>query len=169
MAQTRKASEKLGPRRGPQAEIRKKAAGQQLARKPETPQPNTFELKGGYIKVTYSSTSSVGPPHLKYEDAGGTREFNGKEIRQVDTEIGRLVTVSTNQVEGASVPGTTLTILIPLFNFEEKELPFTTWAITTTRVGPQKEADGGGRSAPEGALQTYHVDPLRGTASKVIY
>jgi hypothetical protein len=87
----------------------------------------------------------------------------------VDTEIGRLVTVSTNQVEGASKPGTTLTILIPPFNFKEKDLPFTTWAITTTRVGPQKEADGGRRSAPEGALQTYRVDQLQGTASEVYY
>jgi hypothetical protein len=169
MTQTGKATEKLGPRKGRQAEIRKKAAGQRLVRKPETPQPNTFELKGEYIKVTYALSSFAGPPQLTYEDAGGVKQFNGNEIRQVDTEIGRLVTVSTHKVEGAPVPGTTLTILIPLFNFEEKDLPFTTWAITTTRMGPEKGADSGGRSAPEGALQTYRVDQLRGTASKVFY
>jgi hypothetical protein len=35
MTQARKATEKLRPRKGRQAEIRKKAAGERLVRKPE--------------------------------------------------------------------------------------------------------------------------------------
>lgn len=130
-----------------------------------TTQPNLFELKGGYIKITYSSTSFSGKPLFTYEDAEGPHQFMGKdEVRQTDTEIGRLVSVTTDQIHGTTVRGAILTVLIPIFNFKEKETPFTTWAIfTTPRSGPA------GPESPGEALQTYSVEQLTGTAQYVIF
>jgi len=131
----------------------------------EAPQPNLIELKGGYIKITYASTSFSGIPLLTYEDASGVRHFKGDEIRQLDTEIGRQVTVSTDRVHG-----TTLTLLVPIFklNLNLNESSFTTWAITTTCCELVRNGDAE-RTLPVGALQTYRVDELRGTAKKVYF
>jgi hypothetical protein len=105
----------------------------------------------------------VGGPQFTYEDAAGSRQFKGnEEIHELDTEFGRLVTVKTDQVEGTAALGTTLTVLIPRFKFQGKgnEVPFTTWAITTT---PHDQKLG------EAALQTYRVDQLTGIATKAYF
>jgi|SRR5690349_1188991 len=121
---------------------------------------NKFELKGGSIKLTYSSTSFEGPPNLIYEDAAGIQSFRGDEIRHSDTEIGELVTVGIDRGHG-----TTLTVLLPIFhlNLHRDDTAFTTWAITTTRRRPEF----GEVSSSVGALQTYRVDELRGIAQYI--
>lgn len=125
-------------------------------------QPNHFELKGEYVKVIYDSSGIAGKPQFTYEDAGGVKQFSGDEIRHKDTECGLLVTVTADQIEGRTVHGTTLTVLIPIFNLKDYESSFTTWAITTTRRPAPGEPE-----LPWGALQTYRVDELRGTAQRV--
>jgi hypothetical protein len=130
-----------------------------------TTQPNLFELKGGYMKITYSSSSFSGKPLLTYEDAEGRHQFMGKdEVRQMDTDIGRLVTVSTDQIHGTTVKGAILTVLIPIFNFKGREMPFTTWAIFTT----DQSVPGGSESSGE-AVQTYSVEQLTGTAQHAVF
>ena len=122
---------------------------------------NTFELKGNHLRIHYSSTSFSGKPILTYEDAAGTKQFMGDEIRQLDTEIGQLVTVSIDQVHGTTLHGMTLTLLIP--TFPKSEGTFTTWAIYTTRRSGLEEPE-----LPGEALQTYRVEELTGTATHVI-
>jgi hypothetical protein len=129
-----------------------------------TTQPNLFELKGGYMKIKYSSTSFSGKPQLTYEDAEGAHQFMGEEVRQTDAEIGRLISVSTDRIHGTMVKGTILTILIPIFNFKGRETPFTTWAILTTR-----RSGVAGLESPGEALQTYSVEQLTGTAQHAFF
>jgi hypothetical protein len=124
-----------------------------------TPQPNHFELKGGNIKITYDSTSIAGKPVLKYEKVGGVQNFMGDEIRRLDTEIGQQITVTTDR------HGTTLTLLVTIFNLKGYETSLTTWAITTTL----RRSDSGEPELPGEALQTYRVDELKGTARKVYF
>lgn len=114
-------------------------------------QPNAFQLSGGNFKsITYSSTSISGKPLLDYVDAAGRRHgFMGDEIRRFDSEIGWQVTVTTDRL------GTTLTLLIPIFNLGEPPTFFTTWAITTTRRHLRGQ---------DVVVETYRMDELTGKA-----
>jgi hypothetical protein len=89
-------------------------------------QPNNFELEGPSFKVTYSTTSIDGKPYFIFEDTGGVRQFRGNQIRVLESEIGRQVTVSMDQ--GC---GRTVTLLIPIF-VDRNDTSFTTWAIMTS-------------------------------------
>ncbi len=57
--------------------------------------PNLYELHGQHLRVTYSTTSFDGTARLDYKDAHQSLHFMGDQIRQLDTEIGTLVTVTT--------------------------------------------------------------------------
>ncbi|MBV8849017.1 MAG: hypothetical protein JOZ16_05470 [Methylobacteriaceae bacterium] len=42
--------------------------------------PNSYDLSGGKIKVSYSETSFGGQPLFHYEDGTKTHDFKGKDI-----------------------------------------------------------------------------------------
>ena len=44
-------------------------------------QPNFFELSGGDIKTSYSSTSFGGKPMFHYEDGKVKKDFTGDQVR----------------------------------------------------------------------------------------
>ncbi len=44
-------------------------------------QPNFFELSGGDIKMSYSSTSFGGKPMFHYEDGKVKKDFTGDQVR----------------------------------------------------------------------------------------
>jgi hypothetical protein len=123
-------------------------------------EPNVFELTGAEVQLTYSTTSTVGPPNLSYNNL----TFTGDEIRRQKSELGSLVTVILENVEGETH---TLTLLVPDVTLsgiggETTEQPIKTLAIRTTNrntfAGP-----------PLGARQIYEVLNLQGTAKFVIF
>ncbi len=126
------------------------------------PEPNLFELRGGGIKVTDSTSSFDGQPQLTYEDQKISLTFQGKEIRSLDTEIGVQLTVTLEQIPDLRT--VTLTLILPMINLQGNESPFRTQAIITTH-----KTSIGGPDLVKGALQTYRVKPLRGIARAVVF
>lgn len=123
--------------------------------------PNQFELLGRGISVTFSSTSFTGQPLLHYED--GCHEVNarGDDIRQVETELGTLVTVTLEP--DADAGELLLTLLIPRAQLEGvgDEVRISTEAILTRSRLPRGPA-------ANVQLQMYMVVALRGRATFVI-
>ena len=126
-------------------------------------QPNRFVLQSqdGFTKVDYETTSLVGQPILNLSQGSGpTRHFSGSQIRSRNTEIGRLVTVTT-QVS-VDTGSTSFSVLIPATSLaaatDHKTL--TTEAILTSHSGPN--------SVPStGVHETYQFIPLKGEANFV--
>ncbi len=127
-------------------------------------EPNLFDLRGKFTHINYSTTSIAGIPQLSYRKLGTTLNFSGDEIRVVETEIGKLVTVTIEAVPDLQT--VTLTLLIPTINLpkEDTEISIDTKAIITT-----ERTSIGGPSLVIGQLQTYRIFSLRGTASFVFF
>ncbi len=125
-------------------------------------QPNHFVITGAGIKLTYSTTSLNGLPLLTYKDSQHSLSFQGDEIRQLDSEIGQQITVTLEQVPDLRT--VTFTLLLPTINLEEPEVHFrTTGIIMTGRTSI------GGPDLVKGALQTYRLKDLRGTAQLLTF
>ena len=122
--------------------------------------PNLFELTGGGIAVTYSTTSLDGKPRLTYKKGRKTLSFAGKEITATEAGIGKLVTVLI-----AGTPdrdSTAFTILLPgiLLADRSRKASFKTIGVTTvakTSITGQ----------PTGVQQAYKAVDLRGVARQV--
>jgi hypothetical protein len=57
--------------------------------------PDTFDVSGDGLHVTYETTGPDGQPHLRYESADKTMDFSGREIRtEASGDLGTLVSVS---------------------------------------------------------------------------
>ena len=119
--------------------------------------PNFYQVQGDGIFVSYSTTSLAGQPQFSYQDSQISKTFTGDEIRVVDTEIGKLVTVTTFLTIDAG--STSFTLVVPRVNltlFETVEI--STIGITTVHrfliVGPR-----------HGQQDFYTSHPLTGTAS----
>jgi len=129
---------------------------------PLVKQANLYELSGGGIHITYSTTSFGGFPIFTYQDSSQSKQFSGNQIRTVQTEIGTLVTVTTFlTVDSGS---TTFTVLIPTVNLRSSDsVAIWTDGIATVHrflvVGPPLQ----------GQTEIYTVYPLSGTASFVVF
>jgi hypothetical protein len=126
-------------------------------------QPNSFVLQSndGKTKVDYETTSFIGQPTLNLSQGPGPiRHFVGSQIRRVDTEIGTLVTVTTQiTVDTGSTSFSLLVPAITLTSISDHE-PFTTDAIQTHHTGPN--------SVPAtGVHETYQFIPMKGEAKFV--
>lgn len=120
---------------------------------------NHFELRCGETRITYSTTSFVGPPHLSYVGAHGRHNFSGAEIATRRTALGTEVSVTLENIP--DLQAITLTVLIPAFRLpSSNEVGFQTLGIFTTThttiFGP-----------PEGPAQTYEAITLHGAAASV--
>jgi hypothetical protein len=123
-------------------------------------QPNHFVITGIGIEITYSTSSLDGLPLLTYKDRQRTLMFQGDEIHQIDTEIGQQVTVIIEQI--SDLRTVTFTLLLPTINLDQPETRFRTIAIIATH-----RTSIGGPDLVKGALQTYRLKELRGTAQWV--
>jgi hypothetical protein len=131
----------------------------------ENIQPNRFTLQScdGVTKVEYETTSFIGQPFLNLtEGSGPTRHFTGSQIRTQNTEIGTLITVTTNvTVDSGS---TSFTVLIPsigLSSVSDQET-FATEAVVTFHSGPL--------SGPQaGVHETYRFMPMNGEAQFLLF
>ena len=119
--------------------------------------PNLFTLTGEHAQITYTASSISGEPQLTYKD----RTFTGGEIDSLDTGLGNLYSVLLEAIRDLRT--LTLSRRLPDINLmEEEEISFSTYAIFTTH-----HTSIGGPLLVKGALQTYIMLPLRGTAEPV--
>lgn len=131
-------------------------------------EPNQFDLhevgsKHKNVHITYSTTSITGKPLLDYKDSTGKQHnFSGADIRTLETEIDSMVTVTLQILPDVHV--VTLTLLLPDIKLEGPAKQFKTIAILTTNKKPFA-----GVPLIKGALQTYEVIELQGTASFVVF
>ena len=129
-------------------------------------QPNRYVLQreNGFDKVDYETSSFIGQPTLVLTLGSPTspaRQFTGSQIRTVSTEIGTLVTVTTNLT--IDTGSTSFSVLIPaitLTSISDRKT-FTTEAIVTSHSGPN-------RIPSTGVHETYKFIPLKGEASFVL-
>ena len=133
---------------------------------PNIVEPNQFVLQGiGHnhkdIHINYSTTSKTGKPIFNYKDSKGAHNFTGDGIRTQKTEIGMLVTVLLEAVP--DFHAMTLTLLVPTINLDGSARKFKTIAIQTT----SKDTIAG-ESLVKGAVQSYEVIDLQGTANSVM-
>ena len=127
-------------------------------------EPNLFELEGDKTNITYSTTSITGVPQFNYQDHEISRSFNGPEIRTLEAEIGRLVTVTLDQVPDLQT--TTATLLLPTINLPQgaTESPIETVAILSI-----ERTSIGGPGLVQGQPQAYRTLNLKGRASLVAF
>ena len=126
--------------------------------------PNRFVLQSsdGKTKVDYETTSFAGQPTLNLTQGPSPtvpiRHFAGSQIRVRNTEIGTLVSVTTQvTVDTGSTSFSTLIPAITLTSISDHKT-FATVAIITTHSGPN--------SVPStGVHETYQFIPLSGDAS----
>jgi hypothetical protein len=127
-------------------------------------QPNRFELHSndGKTKVDYETTSFIGQPILNLSQGPGPiRHFVGSQIRRVSTEIGTLVSVTTQM--SVDTGSTSFSVLIPAITLPAPadRQAFTTEAIVTHHTGPITVP-------PTGVHETYQFISMKGEASFVI-
>ncbi len=146
--------------------LSKKIKGQNMTSDSKINEPNQFVLNGTGKKhkdvhISYSTTSITGKPLFSYEDSKGMRSFTGDEIRTQKTEIGTIVTVTLQSVSDSHT--ITLTLLVPDINLDNSAQEFKTIAIRTT-----SKTTIGGEGLVKGAVESYEVIDLQGTANIII-
>lgn len=78
--------------------------------------PNLYQLQGGSLTITYSTSGFDGQPHFSYQNGKQVLNFSGDQIRTVGTEVGTLVSVTVlRTIDSGS---TTFTVLIPRVNLD---------------------------------------------------
>ena len=126
--------------------------------------PNRFLLQSsdGNTKVDYETTGFTGQPILSLtQGPGPIRHFAGSQIRVINTEIGTLVTVTTQIT--IDTGSTSFSVLIPTITLTSisDNKSFATEAIITSHSGPN--------SVPvTGVHETYQFIPMKGHADFVI-
>jgi hypothetical protein len=129
---------------------------------PTTVTPNTFQLSGHHLHVTYSSTSIDGKPTLTYQDAHNGKSFRGDEIRTVECDLGTLVSVTLRMTVDAG--STSFSVLIPRMRINQNEhAAVHTECLTTVHrfsIAPQLQ---------HGQLDTYSAVALAGTAQFLVF
>lgn len=129
---------------------------------PQIVTPNLYHCSGHHIQVTYSPTSFVGEPRLTYQDAHQSKSFSGDEIRILDCDLGKLVSVTLRMT--VDTGSTSFSLFIPHMQIVEGTIAsLQTQSVTTLHrfsVVPQFN---------HGQLDTYTTLPLHGTAQFVIF
>jgi hypothetical protein len=127
--------------------------------------PNRYVLQSsdGNTKVDYETSSFIGQPvlNLTQGPGGPIRHFTGSQIRTRNTEIGSLVTVTTQLT--VDTGSTSFSVLIPAISLTatSDHKTFATEAIVTSHTGPN--------SVPStGVHERYQFIPLQGEATFVL-
>ena len=128
-------------------------------------QPNRFVLQSsdGQTKADYETSSFIGQPSLNLTQPPGhpIRHFSGSQIRTMHTEIGTLVSVTTQIT--VDTGSTSFSVLIPAITLTAvgDHQTFATEAMVTSHSGPN--------SVPvTGVHEKYQFIPMRGEASFVL-
>ncbi len=124
--------------------------------------PNLYNLTGLGVQVSYATSSITGEARFSYSDTRQTLNFAGREIRELETEIGRQVSVTIESIPDLRT--ITFTLLIPAVNLQD-----TVARIQTTAIYTSHATSIGGPGLVAGQTQSYRSINLSGTASKVYY
>ena len=92
---------------------------------------NRFDLHGRNVTVTYGEAGANGKPYLTYVSADQSLTFKGDQIRILNTDLGKVVSVSIRMTIDAG--STSFTILVPrvLVPNGSTKTPIKTVGITT--------------------------------------
>ncbi|HXO19719.1 MAG TPA: hypothetical protein VOA87_07310 [Thermoanaerobaculia bacterium] len=123
---------------------------------------NLFELHRGGTRITYSAGGIDGRAHLHFEEGERQLDFAGDQIEEVDTRVGRLVTVELSFVADGSSEA--LCLLIPHVNLDSGggDASCKTVAVRTTLRSRLA-----GPSGVAGQVESYSAKTVRGTARVV--
>jgi len=125
-------------------------------------QANLFQLSGGGRHVTVALNGVDGQPHFTYQDTHQTLTFKGDEIRQLDGDLGLVVSVSIRRTIDSG--WTSFSVVLPHVNLPgEQVIPIQTEGITTVHRFSLVPA------LNTGQLDTYTVTSLHGTAARVFF
>jgi hypothetical protein len=125
--------------------------------------PNKYQLSGGRLHITYTTTDKSGQPHVSYQDSTRTLSFTGNQIRETKTEMGTLVSVTIRMT--VDTGSTTFTLLVPTVNLASASSPaqVKTYGISTVHRFSVVPA------ANRGQTELYTTTELSGTASVVLF
>ncbi|HZQ51378.1 MAG TPA: hypothetical protein VFB14_04225 [Bryobacteraceae bacterium] len=130
-------------------------------------QPNRYVLESSdqKTKVDYQTSGFTGQASLNLTQGpspiGPIRHFAGSQIRTICTEIGTLVSVTTEiSVDTGSTSFSVLIPAVSLTAISDHET-FATEGIVTSHSGPNSVP-------PTGVHETYRFIPMKGEASFVL-
>lgn len=124
--------------------------------------PNSYQLQGSGLFVSYTTSGIDGKPHFDYHDAHIVLHFTGEEIRTADLEFGMLVTVTISQTP--DVGSTLFTLLVPHVNLDQTQpAHITTRGVTTIQRSSLVPA------RDHGQTDLYSITSLTGTARLVMF
>ena len=132
-----------------------------MASTPDTT-PNLYELQGDKVRITYSTSSISGQPQFNFSQGRKALHFSGPDIQTGKTLIGTLVTVKID--ETPDLKRVMFSLVLPDVNLQQsgKKANIKTIGIIATI-----KTSIGGPTLTKGALQTYKVKNLAGTAKIV--
>ena len=123
---------------------------------------NMFTVAGGGLHVSYSTSGIDGKPHLSYQDPMRSLSFTGDEIRRVECDLGAVVSVTI--VRTVDSGSTSFSLLVPHVNVP----PFGSVSISTEGITTH-HAFSIVPAFNRGQRDFYHVTPLQGAASNVVF
>ena len=123
--------------------------------------PNLYNLQGKDFSAIYSTSSISGKPQLSVERKGKVENYQGDEIRRLDTEM-RSSLITVNLEAQPDLYTLTLTLAIPPMNLDGTEAPFKTFGVLTTN-----RTSIGGPNLVEGQIASYEIVSLTGQAKSV--
>jgi hypothetical protein len=128
--------------------------------KKEFQKANLFELSGGSIQVTYTTSGLEGIPLFSYRDSNVNIQYSGTEIKGEQTEIGEVLTVMLKQIPDSLT--VTFSLILPVVNVLPGSAGSQIQVLGVTTTTHTSIAG----SVP-GAAKTYSVEKLQGLAQAV--
>lgn len=129
---------------------------------PQLVTPNLYHCSGQHIHVTYTPAGIDGKPHFTYQDAHQTKSFKGDEVRIVECDLGKLISVTLRMT--VDTGSTSFSMFIPRMQISEgTTAAMQTHGVTTLHrfsVIPQLN---------HGQLDIYTPTPFHGTAQFVLF
>jgi hypothetical protein len=122
---------------------------------------NTFTLRNRRTSVSFSATSITGQPLMHFKDRQHEVSVRGEDIRQVETEIGTMVTITLEP--DADAGALLFTLVVPRVVLAApgiEKTVVTQGLYTRSRLPPRLPASV--------QLQTYEAVELKGSASFVV-
>jgi hypothetical protein len=125
--------------------------------------PNLYQVSGGGLHVSYSTTGIDGQAHFHYQDSIHSVDFSGAAIRTIASEVGIIVTVTIQlTVDSGS---TSFSLFVPVVNLTgpSGSAPINTFGITTIHRFSIVQ------TFMAGQIESYSTTTLSGTAQQVIF
>ncbi len=124
---------------------------------------NMFDVAGGGLHVSYSTSGIDGKPHMSYQDATRSLSFTGDEIRMMEGDLATVVSVTI--VRTVDAGSTSFSLLVPRVNLAA---PFGSTSICTDGITTH-HAFSIVPAQNLGQRDFYTVTALQGTASHVVF